>query len=244
MKKFQENVEETHNRRIHVIESQSSSHSATSASDLSSEEDTVEKDNKDVKHADITERGCTDSGIKSGTTCEVENTELSSVGLSKDAESCARNASTSTKIVNDLKSCEDDIEADGTLDSTKKENSKLLTVTEACDKSDVDESAMSESADISDKSRYQNDSHSLTKSDIEADVLEGKRKVLHKVKVKQEPKDTSASSCDNVVVKQEAPEEYNPTFVVKTDWYTICTQSQVGKDKGKYDYFNFDSRNC
>ena len=161
---------------------------------------------------------------------------------------CARNAAMSTKKNNDLKGCDDHLEADGTLDNSKKDEAKLLTVTEACDKSDVDESAISESADICDKSRPQNDSRSLTKSDIEADVSEGKRKVLHKVKVKQEPIDTSASSCDNVVVKQELPdensmstsyEEYDETFVVKTDWYTICTQSQAGKDKGKYDYFNF-----
>ena len=54
--------------------------------------------------------------------------------------------------------------------------------------------------------------------------------------------DSSSYSVDEVVVKQDPKEEnsmsmsyeeYDPTFVVKPDWYTICTQSQAGEDRGK-----------
>ena len=55
--------------------------------------------------------------------------------------------------------------------------------------------------------------------------------------------DSSSYSVDETIVKQEPKqensmsisyEEYDPTFVVKTDWYTICTQSQAGEDKGNH----------
>ena len=119
---------------------------------------------------------------------------------------------------------------------------KLLTNESETKSSSSDESDTTCNNEEVDASKCDNDSRSLTKSDIEAYILEGKRKVLRKIKIKEEPIDSSSYSVDDVVVKQEPKEEnsmstsyeeYNPTFVVKTDWYTIYTQSQAGEDKGK-----------
>ena len=119
---------------------------------------------------------------------------------------------------------------------------KLLTTGNETKSSCSIESDTTCNNDEGDASKCDNDSRSLKKSDIEANLLEGKRKVLRKIKIKEEPMDSDTYSVDDVVVKQEPKEEngmstsyeeYETTFVVKTDWYTICTQSQAGEDKGK-----------
>ena len=60
---------------------------------MSSQEENVEQDEKEVKDADITEKGCTDSGIKSGATCDLENMECTSVVLSKDEDMLCKKCS-------------------------------------------------------------------------------------------------------------------------------------------------------
>ena len=119
---------------------------------------------------------------------------------------------------------------------------KLLTNESDTKSSCSDESDPTCNNKEGEASKCDNDSNSLTTSDIEDDILEGKRKVLRKIKIKEESMDSSSYSVDEVVVKQEPKEEnsmstsyeeHDPTFVVKTDWYTICTQSQAGEDKGK-----------
>ena len=129
-----------------------------------------------------------------------------------------------------------------TVVSVAHEKQKLLTKENESKSSCSDESDTACNNEEGDDSKCDSNSRSLTKSDIEADILEGKRKVLRKIKIKEEPMDSSSYSVDEVVVKQEPKEEnsmstsyeeYDPTFVVKTDWHTICTQSQAGEDKGK-----------
>ena len=134
------------------------------------------------------------------------------------------------------------VERNENVVSEEHNKQKLLTKDRESKSSSSDESDTTYSNEEGEASECKNDSRSLTKSDIEGEVVEGKKKVLRKIKVKEEPMDSSSYSVDDVVVKQEPKEEnsmstsyeeYDPTFVVKTDWYTICTQSQAGEDRGK-----------
>ena len=137
----------------------------------------------------------------------------------------------------------ENVDANITVVSVAHNKQKLLTKENDSKSSSSNESDTTYNNEECEASKCENDSRSLTKSDIESDILEGKKKVLRKVKIKEEPMDSSSYSVDDVVVKQEPKEEnsmstsyeeYDPTFVVKTDWYTICTQSQAGEDKGKH----------
>ena len=147
------------------------------------------------------------------------------------------------KQTRDLDNTEN-VEGTKTVVSVWQNKQKLLTNESDSKCSSSDESDTTFNNEEGDVSKCENDSRSLTKSDIEGDILDGKKKVLRKVKIKQEPMDSSSYSVDEVVVKQEPTEEnsiqstsyeeYDPTFVVKTDWYTICTQSQAGQDRGNH----------
>ena len=137
----------------------------------------------------------------------------------------------------------DNAEGKENIVSVEHKKQKLLTKDRDSKCSSSDDSDTTYSNEEGEASESKNDSRSLTKSDIEAEVSEGKKKVLRKMKIKEEPLDSSSYSVDEVVVKQEPKEEnsmstsyeeYDPTFVVKMDWYTICTQSQAGEDRGKH----------
>ena len=137
----------------------------------------------------------------------------------------------------------DNAEGNDNIVSVEHKKQKLLTKDRDSKCSSSDDSDTTYSNEEGEDSESKNDSRSLTKSDIEPEVSEGKKKVFRKMKIKEEPMDSSSYSVDEVVVKQEPKEEnsmstsyeeYDPTFVVKTDWYTICTQSQAGEDRGKH----------
>ena len=209
-----------------------------SSSDVSPESKTVNVDEPKISDQVST------TNVEMITQCNQSDEEKSKSEAGQTEDKSVSNHSKVCEVqeTRDLDNSEN-VEGKENVVSVAHNKPKLLTKDSDSKSSSSDESDTTYSHEEGDASECEKDSHSLTKSDIEGEVIEGKKKVLRKIKIKEEPMDSSSYSVDEVVVKQEPKEEnsmstsyeeYDPTFVVKTDWYTICTQSQAGEDRGKH----------
>ena len=195
------------------------------------------------ENAEISDKVCTTNADNITENNDNDEEKSKSEGYQPDDKSGSKRSEVSeVKQTRELDNSKN-VEANQTIVSVPHKKQKLLTKESDSKSSSSDESDTTYNNEEGDASKCENDSRSLTKSDIEADILEGKKQVLCKVKIKEEPMDSSSYSVDKTIVKQEPKlensmstsyEEYDPTFVVKTDWYTICMQSQAGEDKGNH----------
>ena len=222
--------DESDNEKSDTSESESSSEGSPAPKTIRSEEGEISDKVSTTNVDNISQSNDRDEEKSESEACQTEDKSVSN-----------RSHLCEVKQSRELDNSEN-VEGNESIVSVVHNKQKLLTKDIDSKSSSSDESDTTYSNEEGDASKCENDSRSLTKSDIEAEVLEGKKKVLRKIKIKEEPMDSSSYSVDEVVVKQEPKEEnsmstsyeeYDPTFVVKKDWYTICTQSQAGKDKGK-----------
>ena len=236
--------DKTENQTVSVPDESNNERSDTSASETSSEGTPVAKAISTGK-AEISDKVCSTNADNS-TKHNVNDGKKSKAEVCKndDESGCKRSEVSEVKETSDLDNSEN-VEGNQTVVSVRHKRQKLLINESDTKCSSSDESDTTFNNEEGDGSKCENDSRSLMKSDIEADILDGKKKVLRKIKIKEEPMDSSSYSVDEAVVKDEPkeensmstsyePEEYDPTFVVKTDWYTICTQSQAGQDRGNH----------
>ena len=159
---------------------------------MSSPEGTPVAPKISVENAEISEKVCTpkpdDILEENDNDEEKSNSELSKT---KDKSESKCSQGFDLKQSKELDDSEN-IEANETVVYILHMKQKLLT--KKCDlkSSSSDGSDTTDNNKEGDASKCQSDSRSLTNSDIEPNILEGKTKVLHKVKIKQEPMDSSS----------------------------------------------------